>query len=98
MRGFKRRRPFQDKPLVDPERPNGNVAGDHAQSKRMLITEDAAAYLGLSVQALAKMRWSGDSPAFFKVGRRVLYDRDELETWLAKRKRRSTSDAGKDLA
>lgn len=37
---------------------------------------------------------TGDSPPFFKVGRRVLYDRAELEAWLSLRKRRSTSDHG----
>lgn len=62
------------------------------EGKRMLIAEDAAEYLGLATQTLAKMRWSGESPPFFKVGRRVLYQRDELDAWLAQRKRRSTSD------
>lgn len=65
---------------------------DPAKTKRMLIAEDAAEYLGLAPQTLAKLRWSGDSPPFFKVGRRVLYEREELDTWLAQRKRRSTSD------
>ena len=64
------------------------------EGKRMLIAEDAAKYLGLQTQTLAKMRWSGDSPPFFKVGRRVLYEREELDAWLAQRKRQSTSDAG----
>jgi excisionase family DNA binding protein len=58
----------------------------------MLIAEDAAEYLGLAPQTLAKLRWSGDSPPYFKVGRRVLYEREELDAWLAQRKRRSTSD------
>ena len=62
------------------------------EGKRMLIAEDAAQYLGLATQTLAKMRWSGESPPFFKVGRRVLYEREELDAWLAQRKRRSTSD------
>ena len=61
---------------------------------RMFIAEDAATYLGLAVQTLAKLRWSGDSPPYCKVGRRVLYDREELDAWLVHRKRRSTSDTG----
>ena len=73
----------------DAEGPDDAPAG-----KRMLIAEDAAEYLGLATQTLAKMRWSGDSPPFFKVGRRVLYERDELDAWLAQRKRTSTSDPG----
>lgn len=67
---------------------------DAPEGKRMLIAEDAAEYLGLAPQTLAKMRWSGDSPPFFKVGRRVLYERAELDAWLTQRKRRSTSDKG----
>ncbi len=66
------------------------------EPKRMLIAEDAAEYLGLAPQTLAKLRWSGDSPPYFKVGRRVLYEREELDAWLAQRKRRSTSDVGVD--
>ena len=60
--------------------------------KRMFIAEDAATYLGLATQTLAKLRWNGDSPPYFKVGRRVLYDREELDAWLNERRRRSTSD------
>jgi len=63
-------------------------------TKRLLGTPEAAKYLGLAVQTLAKMRVSGDSPPFYKLGRQVLYDRSELEDWVAARKRRSTSDSG----
>ncbi len=41
---------------------------DAPEGKRMLIAEDAAKYLGLAPQTLAKLRWSGDSPPYFKVG------------------------------
>lgn len=61
-------------------------------SQRMFIAEDAAKYLGLSVQTLAKLRWSGDSPVYCKAGRRVLYDREDMDAWINGRKRRSTSD------
>ena len=61
-------------------------------AKRLLGTEAAAEYLGLAVQTLAKMRVSGDSPPFYKLGRQVLYDRAELDEWLDARRRRSTSD------
>ncbi|MBI2409345.1 MAG: type IV secretion system DNA-binding domain-containing protein [Gemmatimonadetes bacterium] len=80
---------MQKRPQARPETP-----GDAPQSKRMLIAVDAAAYLGLATQTLAKMRLIGDSPPFFKVGRRVLYERADLDSWLAQRKRRSTSDTG----
>jgi excisionase family DNA binding protein len=60
----------------------------------MLSARDAALYLGLAAQTLAKMRLEGTSPPFYKVGRRVLYKREELDAWLALKRRRSTSDAG----
>ena len=78
------------RPQARPERPD-----DAPTAKGMLIAEDAAEYLGLATQTLAKMRWSGDSPPFFKVGRRVLYEKEELDAWLAQRKRTSTSDSGR---
>lgn len=60
----------------------------------MLAASDAAAYMGLAPQTLAKMRLYGDSPPFYKLGRRVLYKRGELDSWIAARRRRSTSDTG----
>jgi excisionase family DNA binding protein len=53
----------------------------------------AARYLGLSPSTLAKMRLSGNSPAFLKLGRRVLYRRVDLDRWLESRIARNTSDA-----
>ena len=63
------------------------------EGKRMLTTKDAAAYLGLAVQTLAKLRVVGGSPPFYKFGRQVLYDRAELDSWIAARRHRSTSDS-----
>jgi excisionase family DNA binding protein len=65
-----------------------------AADRPILTTTDAAIYLGLALQTLAKMRLAGDSPPYFKLGRRVLYKREELDAWLALRRRRSTSDTG----
>jgi predicted DNA-binding transcriptional regulator AlpA len=63
-------------------------------SSPMLAAKDAAVHIGLAPQTLAKMRLEGSSPPYFKVGRRVLYKREELDAWLALKRRRSTSDAG----
>jgi excisionase family DNA binding protein len=60
----------------------------------MLDTGQAGRYLRLARQTLAKLRCIGGSPAFYKVGRQVLYDRADLDAWLEKRRRRSTSDPG----
>jgi excisionase family DNA binding protein len=80
-------RPPAGKP-ARPEEPSHN-------GKIFMTTKDAATYVGLAVQTLAEMRVSGESPTFHKLGRRVLYDREDLDAWLATRKRASTSDTGK---
>ena len=65
------------------------------QSLRKLRTPDAAEFLGLSASTLSKMRLRGDGPVYAKAGPRVVvYDLADLESWLAARKRRSTSDDG----
>ncbi len=62
---------------------------------RKLRAPAAAEYLGLSTSTLAKMRLRGDGPVYAKAGPRVVvYDLADLESWLAARKRRSTSDDG----
>jgi hypothetical protein len=62
----------------------------------LLITEQAAARLGLAVGTLAKMRVSGDGPPYHKVGRLVMYSEADLAAWIQARRRRSTSDRGPD--
>ncbi len=60
-----------------------------------LRTPAAAAYLGLSASLLSKMRLRGDGPVYSKAGPRVVvYDLADLDSWLAARKRHSTSDCG----
>jgi hypothetical protein len=54
----------------------------------------AAARTGLSTKTLANWRWAGTGPPYYKLGGRVLYDRDDLDVWLAARRRTSTSDPG----
>ena len=57
-----------------------------------LPATDAARYCGLSTAYLAKMRSIGGGPAYLKLGRRVVYSTDDLDDWLAARRRTSTSD------
>lgn len=88
---------FQTTSTASPPRRREAVADvsvEPTHGKRMLVAEDAATYLGMATQTLAKLRWSGDSPPFFKVGRKVVYAREDLDSWLALRRRRSTSDSG----
>lgn len=60
-----------------------------------LDTNTAAALLGLRPSTLTNMRVTGGGPTFVKLGRRVVYDRADLEAWVYSRKRSSTSDTGR---
>jgi hypothetical protein len=59
---------------------------------RTMDAQSAAAALGLSESTLAKLRLSGNGPAYCKIGRRVVYRPDDLASWLDSRKRLSTSE------
>jgi predicted DNA-binding transcriptional regulator AlpA len=61
---------------------------------RLLKPRDAANLLGLSESTLAKLRLSGGGPEYLKLGRSIRYARKSLDTWIAARARRSTSDIG----
>ena len=59
---------------------------------RWMRTPDAAAYAGHGKSTLDKLRIVGGGPPYVKRGSVVLYDRDDLDRWLAERKVRSTSE------
>jgi predicted DNA-binding transcriptional regulator AlpA len=62
--------------------------------KRYLRAPEVARYLGLSPATLAKMRITGDGPAFSKAGcRAVVYALADLDDWLASRRRTRTASA-----
>lgn len=59
----------------------------------VLTPEQAARALSLSPSTLAKLRLSGNGPAYCKMGRRkVGYRPEDLQAWLADRVRHSTSE------
>jgi excisionase family DNA binding protein len=64
---------------------------------QILTTNEAADLLRVSRQSLAKWRVSGDGPPYLKLGRRVLYRSDDLESWLGARRRRSTSSISRSV-
>ncbi len=54
---------------------------------------EAAHYLRLAVSTLARMRCYGAGPRFAKIGNRlVVYDKADLDAWLADRLYNSTSE------
>lgn len=61
---------------------------------KYLSAEETAEHIRMSPSWLAKSRLTGEGPPFIKAGRAVLYDVEDVDLWMAKRKRRSTSDLG----
>ena len=61
---------------------------------RLLRTPEAARYLGLSGRTLEKHRTYGTGPTYHKLGGRVVYAIDDLNTWAGQGLRHSTSDPG----
>ena len=60
-------------------------------------TAEAANYLRLHVVTLAKWRIaSNDGPPFHKIGGKILYAQQDLDEWLERHRRTSTSDPGGD--
>lgn len=59
---------------------------------RYLTNEEAAAYLKLSPHTLNKKRVTGGGPKFRKLGSRVVYAIDDLESWIEARACDTTSD------
>ena len=59
---------------------------------RYVRTHEAARILGLSARTLQKYRCHGSGPTFRKLGGRVVYAIDDLETWADKAACSSTSD------
>jgi len=69
--------------------------GNHVTRQNdLMTTQEAAGYVRLSPRTLERYRVTGEGPKYLKLGRRVLYQRSELDIWLEKKVRRSTSDSG----
>jgi predicted DNA-binding transcriptional regulator AlpA len=79
----------QRMPIKKFERVEANGAG-----RKRISVADAADYTGLSESTLNKLRMTGAGPKFLKLGRRILYDTNALDGWMASRERASTSDNG----
>lgn len=65
---------------------------ENLKARRMLRTREAAEYTGLAKSTLEKLRVQGGGSPFIRVGRVVVYDPADLDTWLASHRRTSTSD------
>ena len=63
-----------------------------ASIERLLIPNEAADRLRVSLSWLAKARMSGDGPLFVRVGRSIRYPEAALVQWIRARQRLSTSE------
>ncbi len=66
-------------------------AGDlisHEPIKRMLNEKEAARYLGISIDTVRRMRYSGILPyvPIGPTGRRKFYDMRDLDSWIERNK------------
>jgi hypothetical protein len=61
---------------------------------RLLRTAEAGRFLGLSGRTLEKHRTYGTGPTYRKIGGRVVYAIDDLQTWADLGAKTSTSDPG----
>ncbi len=60
----------------------------------VLRTDPAAEYCGSTKSTFEKYRLTGEGPTYIKIGRVVVYDRDDLDAWLVSHRRMSTSEQG----
>jgi predicted DNA-binding transcriptional regulator AlpA len=63
---------------------------------RYLRTPEAARFLSLSHRTLEKHRCYGTGPRYSKVGGRVVYAISDLQAWVDRGMKASTSDPGHD--
>lgn len=63
-----------------------------------LNTEQAAAYCGVGTSTLEKRRLVGGGPRYLKPTRKVVYQVSDLDEWLDRSRRISTSGGGEDLS
>ena len=61
---------------------------------RYLRTPEAARIVGLSIRTLEKHRIYGTGPRYLKLGGRVVYKLEDLQTWVESGAKASTSDPG----
>ncbi len=64
----------------------------------MMDSAQASQYIGLARQTLARMRCTSSDIPFVKAGKKVLYDKADLDAYLDARRCGSTSDAARRTA
>ena len=57
----------------------------------LMSASNAAMLLGISERTLSRMRLEGRGPIFLKLGKRILYDPEDLKSWVKGRRFSNTS-------
>ena len=64
------------------------------QTRTCLNQTELATRWSISARTLERWRWTGEGPAFLKIGGRVVYRLEDVLTYEQARQRRSTADRG----
>ena len=64
------------------------------QTRTCLNQTELAARWTISARTLERWRWTGDGPAFLKIGGRVVYRLEDVLAYEQERQRRSTAERG----
>ena len=64
------------------------------QTRTCLNQTELAARWSISARTLERWRWTGEGPAFLKIGGRVVYRLEDVLASEQARQRRSTADRG----
>jgi hypothetical protein len=67
------------------------------ENDELMDAATAAAFIGLALATLAKMRCLGGGPEYIKAGRKILYRREDLAEWLNARRVANTTEAAISL-
>lgn len=64
------------------------------QTRTCLNQTELATHWSISARTLERWRWTGEGPAFLKIGGRVVYRLEDMLAYEEARHRRSTADWG----
>ena len=77
---------------------SANPAGAN-EPDHLVRQEEAAALLSVTARCMENWRHRGEGPKFVRIfGRCIRYRRSDLDDWIERRIRTSTSDQGADAA
>lgn len=62
------------------------MARQHTRITPYMDTRGAATYTGVSPRWLEALRGRGEGPVFSRLGRRVVYRVEDLDTWVSSRR------------